>query len=356
MSSKKMKISGKTLLSIVTAVMLIVILYFSRHEFVRAWNLLGSVDLRFLLLLVPLQIISYYATGEILFSFLRKQKRISHISTPKLIQLSLEMNFVNHILPSAGVSGISYMGWRLKQFGISAKRSSMSQIIRFIMTFYGYATLLVFALIYLLFSDKINAMAFWTTAALMFVIGSLSVMTIFLFSKEKRVVKFSDWLTKTVNKTVKFFTFGKRKQFYKSKEVLRDFFDGLKEDYEIMVENKKILLAPYIWSVLFATTEIAMFICAFAAIGTTVNVAFLIIAYGIATLSAAFVVTPGGSGAYEAVMVGFLVAVGVRADAAIAAVVLARVVLIVGTILFGYVFYQKALMNNGKSKSTSDSK
>lgn len=57
--------------------------------------------------------------------------------------------------------------------------------------------------------------------------------------------------------------------------------------------------------------------------------------------------TPGGAGVYEAVMVAFLAASGVTTEVAIAGTLLARVTLLAGTILFGYLFYQLTIIKYG---------
>ena len=93
----------------VTLVLIGVIIYFSRHELLHAWELLGRVNIWILLLLIPGQILVYYAGGEMIFSYLRAKKSIDDVPPWALARMSLEMNFVNHVLPSGGVSGVSYM-------------------------------------------------------------------------------------------------------------------------------------------------------------------------------------------------------------------------------------------------------
>ena len=49
----------------------------------------------------------------------------------KLTRISLEINFVNHALPSGGTSGLAYLIWRLKDFNISAGQISFVHILRY---------------------------------------------------------------------------------------------------------------------------------------------------------------------------------------------------------------------------------
>ena len=64
--------------------------------------------------------------------------------------------------------------------------------------------------------------------------------------------------------------------------------------------------------------------------------------------------TPGGAGVYELIMIFFLTMAGVSADVAIAGIVLTRAILLTGTIVFGYVFYQHALWKYGKGVDDGD--
>lgn len=96
-----------------------------------------------------------------------------------------------------------------------------------------------------------------------------------------------------------------------------------------------------------------MFLVAFLALGESINPAPILIAYGVATLAGLIVITPGGAGAYEAIMVGFLALAGVSKGAAIAGILLTRVIGLLTTIGLGYLFYQRAISSGGRRESTS---
>jgi uncharacterized membrane protein YbhN (UPF0104 family) len=53
-------------------------------------------------------------------------------------------------------------------------------------------------------------------------------------------------------------------------------------------------------------------------------------------------------------MIAFLASAGVPAEVAIAGTLLARATLLVGTILFGYIFYQLTINKYGKSKNSTN--
>lgn len=58
-------------LNILTVLLLAVAVYLGRNQVVQAWNLLGKVNLWLFALIIPIQLLSYYAVGEVMFSYLR---------------------------------------------------------------------------------------------------------------------------------------------------------------------------------------------------------------------------------------------------------------------------------------------
>ena len=67
MSTKK-TISFRTVLSIVTFILIAVILYETRNSLVEAWQLLGRVNPWILIWVIPAVVTSYFATGGMIFS------------------------------------------------------------------------------------------------------------------------------------------------------------------------------------------------------------------------------------------------------------------------------------------------
>lgn len=344
--------SFRAVLSVVTLILVGVIIYFARHELVHAWELLGRVNLWILLLLVPGQLLVYYAGGEMIFSYLRAKRSINAVKPMELAKMSLEMNFVNHVLPSGGVSGISYMTWRLGKFGVTPGRATMSQVVRFAAQFAAFITLIALAVIVVTIDGNINRWIIFVSSILVSSMIATIFGCIYLISSTKRTLWFSSWLARFVNKLVKRVSFG-RKENVLTKEKVEHFFMEMHHDYLALRDDKGMLLKPYLWGLVFTLADVALFVITFWALGVAVNPAPILIAYGVAALAGFFVVTPGGAGAYEAIMVAFLAVAGLGGSIAIAGIVLTRVILLLGTIIFGYVFYQLALVKYGKRSTDS---
>ena len=334
-------------ISAVTLGLIVLILVFSRHELLQAWQLLERVNIWILLLLIPVQLIAYYAAAETLFEYLRSKKSIGHISRPDLMRMALEMNFVNHTLPSGGVSGISYMSWRLGKAGISAGKATSALIIRQVVGFVASIILVAVCVIAVTIDGEINRWIILVSLSIVSIMTTGTVAMMFLLSSKRHVRQFSSWLASSVNRLVKKITRGKKRKVVEEARVLH-FFEEMHEDYIDLRKDLKILVKPLWWAILFTIAEGSLFWITFWALGTPVNPAPIFIAYVLASVAGFIVITPGGAGAYEAIMVAFLAVAGIASGTAIAAIILTRVVILVTIIGLGYVFYQQALIKYGK--------
>jgi uncharacterized protein (TIRG00374 family) len=339
--------SFRAWLSVITFVLIGVILFFSRHELQRAWLLLESVNLWILLLLIPGQMLVYYAGGEMVFSYLRAKDSIRKIGMLTLVRMALEMNFVNHILPSGGLSGMSYMSWRLGKYGVSSGRATMAQMVRYAMGFVAFIALLSVAVLMVTVDGGINRWIIFMSSVLASGMVAVIFGAIVLLSSSRRIKKFAGWVTAFVNQLVARVTFGRKEQVL-ALPAVEKFFEEMHHDYLALRRDKRILVRPFLWGLLFTAADVSLFLITFWALGHPVNPAPILIAYGVATIAGFFVVTPGGAGAYEAIMVAFLAVAGLPQGTAIAGIVLTRIILLLGTIGLGYLFYQFALVKYGR--------
>jgi len=341
--------SFRAYLSVATLVLVSVIIFFSRYQLVHAWHLLGSVNIWVLLLLIPGQMLVYYAGGEMIFSYLRAKKSIEDITPPELIRMSLEMNFVNHILPSGGVSGVSYMTWRLGKLGVSSGRAAMAQVVRFAAGFAAFILLLIIAVLTVTIDGNINRWIILVSSVLVTMMLGAIIAVMYLVSSYRRMESFADWVVRSVNLVVRRVSFGRKRKIL-NRDTMVTLFNDMHRDYVALREDKQVLIRPLLWALVFTIADVSLFMITFWALGVVVDPAPILIAYGVAAMAGFFVVTPGGAGAYEAIMVAFLAVAGIKQGVAIAGIVLTRVILLLGTIVLGYIFYQLALVKYGKQK------
>ncbi|MGB4767742.1 MAG: lysylphosphatidylglycerol synthase transmembrane domain-containing protein [Candidatus Saccharimonas sp.] len=341
------KISIRTWLSVVTFALIGIILFFSRKEIIHAWQLVGSIQWWILLLIIPIILLGYLAAGEMIFSYLRQKKLIKHVSIWTQMRISLELNFVNHILPSGGLSGMSYMNWRLGKLGVTAGKATMAQAVRYVAGFGAMAVLLAAAVLFVTIDGTVNRWIILMSSALVTMMIVVTLSCVFLMSSITRMQKFARIVSRLVNGIVKRVTFGRVKSVLTATRV-QEFLEDMHDDYAGLMREKRMLWQPFLWGVFFTLTEIAIFWVVFWALGSPVNPAPILIGYGLASIAGFIIVTPGGAGAYEAVMILTLGIAGMSHGEAIAGIILARVLILLVTILAGYVLYQQVVMKYGK--------
>lgn len=347
MEKKASRLSFRGFLTVFTFVLLAIVIFFAWPEIIKAYRLLGSVNLDILALIIPVQLFSYFATGGMIFSYLRSKGELKGVSHWRITRFALELNFVNHILPSGGAAGFSYLGWVLGKYGVKPSRSTIAQLVRFTLTFVAFSLILIVAVIFLASDGRVNRLIILLAALLVTICVAVIFGTIFIIGSTRRLHKFSNWLTRLANGFVNKITRGKKPQIL-DPTILPTFFEELHQDFVSIRKDARVLIKPFIWAVLANLADVALIWIAFFSLGFEVSPAILFVAFGVSSLASAISVTPGGAGVYEAIMIAFLASSNVPPDVAIAGTLLARVTLVLGTILFGYVFYQFTVLKYGK--------
>lgn len=262
--------------------------------------------------------------------------------------MALELNFVNHIVPTGGAAGFSYLGWVLGRHGVKPGRATMAQIIRFALAFISFVLLLIVAVVVLTFDHRIDRSIILISVGMVLAAVGGTIGIIYIIGSKKRLVAFSIWLTRTFNKVIAKLTRGGKQQVIKL-ETIESFFEELNQDYLEIRRDKRILISPLFWAIIVNIADVLLLVIAFLALGIWVNPAILFVAFGVSSLASIVSITPGGTGVYEAIMITFLASAGVPADIAIAGTLVARVTLLLGTIIFGYIFYQLTIVKYGKN-------
>ena len=334
-------------LNVIVFLLIIVVLWAARSELVQAFHLLANVNVLILLTIIPVQFASYYASAEIFFTYLRTRGQLKKSTPLDVTAVALEYNFVNHVFPSAGVSGSSYVVWRLGKLGVPAGQAAMSQLINFFSLGSTFMIMMVISLIWATFEDRA---ANWLVVATTIAVVALIAVVIFgsyLIGSRERLMNFARWLTRRANWLVSKATFGRKKKVLQT-SIVEGFFSDFYDDWQAIQADKALLKGPIIWGFISNILDVVLIAVAFWALGYSVSLPILLISFGASAVGSFLFVTPGGVGAYEAVMIGVLVAGGMEADVASAGVILARAILVVGTIVCGVFAYHAAMKKYGR--------
>lgn len=321
-----------------------------------------SINLFIVCLLIPEQLFMYYCAGKIFFAYMAGKQRIAEqknngakeakkISTWELARISFELNFVNHAIPSGGVSGLGYITWRLKNYGATAGQVSFMYILRYLITILANQTQTIFAIIFLIITSSVPANAYWMIwlvgAMSVGIIAAIAILITIVSSRKmirwaaKELTAFANWLVKTI-------TFGKKKQVLELEKVNKYFMD-LHEDFLTAKKDKKLLVKPIIWGFLYNFLEIATYEIVALSLGHGEIFPQIMVAEALGSLVGAVLPTPGGVGGYEGSMITVMCILGTNLAVASTVVIVTRVIVLLNTIVSGYGFYQNAISKIGKA-------
>ena len=300
---------------------------------------LGKVNLFWVLLIIPLQVLNHFSQGKLyqgLFRILGARFR-----TKSMVRLSLELNFINNIFPSGGVSGFSYLSLRLKSEKISTAQATLVQLMRFILIFVAFQILLFVDLVALGIGGQANDFILLVAGSLATLLLVGTLLLAYIVGSQSRINIFFLFLTRFVNRVIHVF----RRSHPESINIerARGTFNELHEHYMYVRRNLKVLKQPLVFAFLSCVTELAAIYVVYVAFGNLVNPGAVILAYAVANFAGLISVLPGGIGIYEGLMTATLAAGGVSAAVSLPVTVMYRVVSMAVQLPPGYFFYQRNL-------------
>ncbi len=345
-TSSFLKRRWKVILNVLTVLALAVLIYAIRGQLVETFRNLHHVNLWILLLIIPIEALNYHAQVKLyqqLFAIVGNKLNYGF-----LFKTSLELNFVNHVFPSGGVSGISYFGLRLKDGNeITASKATLVQVMKLVLVILSFEILLIAGLFFLAIVGKASSLT-------MLVTGSLSTLMIFatlafsyIIGSKQRINSFFTTMTKVINRVIQIV----RPHHPETINIARarTAFDDMHENYLLFRKHYRELRGPFWYALLTSVTEIGALYIVYVAFGEYVNVGAVILAYAVANFAGLVSVLPGGVGIYEALMTAVLIAGGVPAAISLPVTVMYRVVNTLIQVPPGYYFYHRALAEKSQA-------
>lgn len=332
----------KLIINIVTVLALVGFAYALRDQLGDTVKNLGKVQVWALLLLIPLEFLNYDAQARMyqrLFGILGNK-----LPYKKLFKLSLELNFINSVFPSGGVSGISYFGLRMRSNNVTGARATLVQLMKLVMLFLSFEVLVLFGMIALAAGNRVNGLVLLLAGSLttVMVIGTMAF--VYIIGSKHRIKTFFTFFTKVANKLIQIV----RPNYPETINIARarDTFDELHDNYLLFQSKFPELKRPFVYALVANMAEVLAVYAVYVAFGDWVNIGAVILAYAIANFAGFVSVLPGGVGVYEALMTAVLVVGGVPAAVSIPVVVMYRVINTAIQLPPGYYFYQKALKSD----------
>jgi len=327
-------------LTAVTFIALAVLIYGVRKDIGNVIENLGKVNTLALLLIIPIEALNY----DVYTRFYVRIFKIlgQNVSYRDMYRLNLELNFVNHILPSGGISGISYFTVRMRNYGVSGPKSTLSQLIKLLILYASFQPLLIIGVLLLAARGHVNNLVMVVASSIitLLVVGTFGFL--YMIESRSRINSFLTFITRILNKLL---SLVRRKQETINVEGAQKAFGELHDNYQLLKENWRDLKLPFVYLTIANITEVAAVYVVYIAFGRLVNVGAVILAYAVANFAGLVSVLPAGIGIYEGLMTAVLVTTGIPAGLSIPVTIMYRVINMAIQLTPGYYFYQKALRN-----------
>jgi uncharacterized protein (TIRG00374 family) len=322
----------KLLLNFLTIIALGVLVIAIRGQLADTVENLFRVHAWALLLIIPIEFLNYDAQARLyksLFGIVGNK-----LGYWRMYVASLELNFINNVFPSGGLTGISYFGVRMRGQGITGAKAAVVQL------FLSFEVLIVFGLFCLAIEGHMNDLILLIAGMLTTVLVLGTAGFAFIIGSERRISGFFSWATRALNKIVAPFRKGEDTI---NAERAKAVFGDLHQNYMDMRSDKRRLRMPFFWAFMANFWEVAAVYVVYVAFGHLVNVGAVILAYAVANFAGLVSVLPGGVGIYEGLMTLVLTATGVPSRLSLPVTVMYRVVNTVVQLPPGYYFYHKTL-------------
>jgi len=329
----------KVIINVVTILALCLLVFAARKQIGDTIQNLGRVNLAVLLLMPVWQFVNYHANTKMFQHIL---VILGHrVSYKQMFRAALELNFVNNVFPSGGVSGISFFGLRMRVLGVSASKGTIVQVMKYVLVFISMQVLLFFGLFLLAIDGGVNNFLILIGSSLATVLMVMTFLIAYIVGSKRRINSFFGFLTKALNRLIFVVRPNHRETINTQKAQL--LFGQLHEDYVVLKKDLSKLRIPLLWALVAAIAEISTIYTVYIAFDNLINPGAIIIAYMVANVAGLISILPGGVGIYEGLMTAVLAAAGVPAGSSIPATIMYRILNMLIQLPPGYYFYHKTL-------------
>lgn len=332
----------KLVINIVSLFAILGLLYFLRDQIISTIENLKNVNSWALLLIVPIEALNYHAQTKMYQGLFRIVG--NKLSYKYLYKASLELNLINHLFPSGGLTGISYFGVKVSENDeISGAKATLIQLMKLIMTLLSFELLLFIGIFILATFGRVNNLTILVAGSLSTILFMLTGLFAYIVGSQSRINNFFTNFTKIINWILRKILHSKKDaiNITKAKKIFDDFHDN----YQLIIHSYKKLNNPFWYAFIANLTEILVIYTVYLAFGKVVNLGAIILAYGVANFAGLISVLPGGIGIYEALMTAVLASTGIPASVSLPVTIMYRVLNTLVQLPPGFYYYHKSVNN-----------
>lgn len=297
-------------------------------------DLFRQVNLFLLFLVIPIQLIGYWANAKLYQSFLAILGY--RVELGRLFEAALAINFVNQAFPSGGIAGISYLARDLSD-QVPTGKSTLTQLGRLAFTHLSFLAVLLAGFLMLFYGGNVNRVTVRVILLLIIVLLGVGIFIVVILNHRPLVERLIQAPVNALNRLWRLI----RRKTLIGKTQLEYFLEEFYQGREIFLQKRGLWHGPGVYALAGNLTELATIYTVFLAFGAALNPGVVIAAYTLANILALSGVATAGAGVYEAAMIGALVALGQPLSLSFSVVLVYRVFNMAVFLPLGFYFYRR---------------
>lgn len=295
--------------------------------------LLGGLRWYIIPAIIALQLYSYFANAKFYQSVLvifdhRLQVR-------RLYEVSLAVNFVNQILPAAGLAGAGFLT-HATQPEVPRGEALLAQLLRQALSALAVLAILPLGFVCLFWTGDYSRVTVRLMLILISAVISASLLIVMIINDEPLTRRLASRLAGFLNR----FRLVKQRLPLSDRQVSR-FLEEFYRGYNLLRGNPRVMAGAFGWSAAYIAVEILTLWLVFLAFGRVVNPGVAVAAYTLSNIASIAGGLIASVGVFEASMVGALVALGSSFSLAFSVTLVYRVLNMLIGLPPGVYFYRK---------------
>ncbi|MDA8081127.1 MAG: lysylphosphatidylglycerol synthase transmembrane domain-containing protein [Actinomycetota bacterium] len=320
----------RNLMALLGVIGLVIVVWLNRGQFVGVWRILKTLRWYILAFVILIQLASYWVNGLYYRSILRIFGY--EMSIRRLFEGALATNFVNYVLPSAGIAGAGYLSQVLAP-DVPRGESVLTQLTRYALSGLAVLIMMPVGLLLVLFTSNSAHQIVRITLLSALAITVFAVFMVAVVQQESAVYRSVDRVVVVL-----------KRAFPKIKpDAIRHFVDDFYLGWHRIISHKRHMLAPFEWSIIYIVIEMGTFYLTFLAFGKLINPGISIMAYLFANIASIFGGVFFSTGTFEVGMAGTLVVLGLPFPLAVSVTSVYRVLNLLIGLPPGFYFYRRYL-------------
>ena len=283
--------------------------------------------------IILVQLYSYYANAKYYQTVLNIFDH--QLKVRRLYEVSLAVNFVNQILPAAGLAGAGFLS-QATQPEVPRGEALLAQLLRQAFSALGVLLILPFGFVCLFWAGNVSQVTVRLMLILISAIITAALLLLMLVNDEALTRRLTHRLFAFANRSRQV-----KKRLPLDKRRVERFLEEFYSGYHILKDNFRAMQPALLWSVAYILIEVLTIWLVFLAFGHLVNPGVVIAAYTLSNIASIGGGLISSIGVFEASMVGALVALGSSFSLAFSVTVVYRVLNMLIGLPPGVYFYRK---------------